>query len=450
MGTANKYKGKWEIMRTYEETVEAILEIPRFSTKNKPEHTRELLRRLGQPQNNFKVIHVAGSNGKGSVCAFLDSILRASGKRVGLFTSPHLMCIEERFQVDGQPCNRECFVRAAQTVQRTVEVMMQQGMPHPSFFEYMFATGMLIFAEYQVEYVVLETGLGGRLDATNIVERPLLSVITSISLEHTELLGDTIAKIAAEKAGIIKPGVPVVYDASNPEASRVIVDCACRQECSVYPVFPNKVKILLNTAKKIAFSYDCGYDGTVTKFEIPFAAPYQAQNAAIALQAVGCIRQSEDIPQTAVRQGLADVNWRGRMQQIMPDVYFDGAHNPDGILRFLEAAGKITEYPSVLLFAMVKEKDSVRAAEEILQKGQWEEIVITSVPGSRGTDCRMLAQIFEKTARKNRQTVRITGIEKIEEAYAYALSAKKPGQVLFCAGSLYLIGALERIAGGME
>ena len=263
-------------MKTYEEIVEEILEIPRFSAKNKPEHTRELLRRLGQPQNDFKVIHVAGSNGKGSVCAFIDSILRSAGKRVGLFTSPHLSCIEERFRVDGQPCERECFVRAAQAVQRAVDSMMQQGMPHPSFFEYVFATGMLIFAEYQAEYVVLETGLGGRLDATNIIERPLLTVITSISLEHTELLGDTIAKIAAEKAGIIKPGVPIVYDASLPEADRVIADCARQQACMAYPVFPDKVKILLITAKKIAFSYDCGYDGTVTKFEIPFAAPYQA------------------------------------------------------------------------------------------------------------------------------------------------------------------------------
>lgn len=437
-------------MRTYEETVEAILEIPRFSAKNKPEHTRELLRRLGEPQNNFKVIHVAGSNGKGSVCAFIESILRSAGKRVGLFTSPHLVCIEERFQMGGQPCDRECFVRAAQKVQQAVDSMMQQGMPHPSFFEYVFAAGMLIFSECQAEYVVLETGLGGRLDATNMVERPLLTVITSISLEHTELLGDTIAKIAAEKAGIIKPGVPVVYDASLPEASRVIAACAHQQSCTLYPVFPDKVKILLITAKMIAFSYDSGYDGTVTKFEIPFAAPYQAQNAAIALQAVSCIAQSENIPQTAIWQGFADVRWPGRMQQVRPDVYFDGAHNSDGIKRFLEAAGQISRTPAVLLFAMVKEKDYMRAAEDLLQKGDWEEIIVTSVPGSRGTDCHMLAEIFEQTAQKNRQTVKITEIEQIEEAYAYALSAKKPEQVLFCAGSLYLIGALERIAGGME
>jgi dihydrofolate synthase/folylpolyglutamate synthase len=450
MGTANKYKGKWEIMKTYEETVEAILEIPRFSAKNKPEHTRELLRRLGSPQNNFKVIHVAGSNGKGSVCAFLDSILRASGKRVGLFTSPHLMYIEERFQVGGRPCDRECFVRAVQKVGQTVDSMMKQGMPHPSFFEYVFATGMLIFAEYQAEYVVLETGLGGRLDATNIVERPLLTVITPISLEHTEILGDTVAKIAAEKAGIIKPGVPIVYDASLPEAGRVIVECARRRACMSYPVFPDKVKILLIGAKKIAFSYDCGYDGTVTEFEIPFAAPYQAQNAAIALQAVNCIAQSENIPHTAIRQGLAEVRWPGRMQQVRPDVYFDGAHNADGILRFLEAAGQVSGTPAVLLFAMVKEKDYVRAAEDLLQKGEWENIIITCVPGNRGADCHMLAEVFERTADKNKQTVKITEIEQVEEAYAYALSAKKPGQILFCAGSLYLIGALERIAGGME
>ncbi len=437
-------------MRTYKETVQSILEIPRFTEKNKPEHTRELLRRLGDPQKNFKVIHVAGSNGKGSVCAFLDSILRAAGKRVGLFTSPHLVCIEERFCVGGQPCGRDCFVQAAESVSQAVGSMVREGMPHPSFFEYVFAIGMLIFSGYQAEYVVLETGLGGRLDATNIVDHPLLTVITSISLEHTEILGDTVEEIAEEKAGILKPGVPVVYDASCPQAAKVVEGYAWRLKCRAYPVYSDKVKILLNTGKKIAFSYVSGYDGTVTKLEIPFAAPYQAQNAAVAFQAAGCIAQSEGITEKAMRQGFFGVSWAGRMQQVRPDIYFDGAHNADGIRRFLEAAGCIARGPSVLLFSMVKEKDYVRAAEELLQHGNWQEIMMTSVPGSRGADRQELAELFGQLAVRMRQPVKITNIGEIEDAYAYALSVKEPGQILFCAGSLYLIGALEKIAGGME
>lgn len=437
-------------MRTYEETVRAILEIPRFTAKNKLEHTEMLFHRLGNPQEKFKVIHVAGSNGKGSVCAFVDSVFRASGKRTGLFTSPHLVNIEERCAVDGKPCAREDFVWAAERVRHVSESMVAQGLPHPTFFEYIFAVGMVIFEKCQVEYAVLETGLGGRLDATNIVKHPILTVITSISLEHTEILGDTVAEIAKEKAGILKPGIPIVYDASLPEAVRVIEDCALRQRCPVYPVYSDKVKILLITGKKIAFSYNSGYHGTVTKFEIPFGAPYQARNAAVALQAVRCLAEDEGISEEAMQQGFAEVHWKGRMQQVCPEVYFDGAHNTDGIGKFLEAAGQITAGPGILLFSMVREKDYVCAAELLLHRGNWEEIIITSVPGERGRDCRTLAEAFENLADKSHQIVKITVIENIEEAYARALLSKKPGQVLFCAGSLYLIGALEQIAGGME
>lgn len=437
-------------MRTYEEIVADILEIPRFTTKNKLDHTRELLRRLGNPQDTFKIIHVAGSNGKGSVCAYIDSVLRASGKRTGLFTSPHLVYMEERFAVDGKPCDRQKFVQAAELVSRVSKAMVQQGMPHPTFFEYIFAVGMVIFARYQVEFAVVETGLGGRLDATNIVKHPILTVITSISLEHTEILGDTVTEIAVEKAGILKPDVPAVYDASQPEAQKVIEDIARRRRCPSYPVFPDKVKILLNTGKKIAFSYDSGYDVTVTKLEIPFGAPYQARNAAVALEAVKRLACDADISEEMIQSGFAGVNWKGRMQEIAADIYFDGAHNPDGIRNFLEAVRQIADNPGILLFSMVKEKDYVRAAEYLLCQAVWEEIIITSVPGTRGVDSKTLAEVFVQTVQRNLQTVKITQIEEIEEAYRYALSLKKPGQQLFCAGSLYLIGELERIAGGME
>lgn len=435
-------------MKTYEETVKTILEIPKFTTKNKLEHTKELLCRLGNPQKCFKIIHVAGSNGKGSVCAYIESVLRKAGKRTGLFTSPHLVCIEERFALNGKPCNRDCFVSAADQVSQTVDKMVSEGLPHPTFFEYIFAVGMLIFAKARVEYAVLETGLGGRLDATNIIENPILTVITAISLEHTAILGETIEKIAAEKAGILKPRVPVVYDASLPEVEQVIVRRAKELNCSIYAVFPKKIKILLNTGKKIAFSYISGYD--VTELEIPFAAPYQAYNAAIAYQALNCLVETEEIPKQAIKQGFAQVSWKGRMQQVCPEVYLDGAHNLDGIDKFLEAAGQIADKPSILLFSMVKDKDYTEVARHLLNRGSWQEIVLTTISGQRGVSGQKLAELFEKIARQKGLQIKITEIEGIEAAYAYALAAKKPGQALFCAGSLYLIGELERITGGME
>lgn len=469
----------------YGQMVEKILAIPRFTTKNPLDHTRRLLGELGNPQDRFKAIHVAGSNGKGSVCAYIASVLQAAGKRTGLFTSPHLVWMEERFQISrngtGQggfargpgevknqadarmrPCSREEFTRAAEEVERAVAVLAQEGLPHPTFFEYIFAMGMLVFSWNQVEYAVLETGLGGRLDATNTVEHPLLTVITSISLEHTEILGDTIGQIAAEKAGILKAGVPVVYDASAPEANAVILERAHKLNCPSYAVNPKKIKIFLNTGKKIDFSYDSGYD--VTEVEIPFGAPYQAQNASVALQALECLSQTEGISREAIQKGLAQVEWRGRMQEVQPNVYLDGAHNMAGIEKFLEAVEQITGDSAVLLFSMVKEKDYAHAARRLLEKGRWEEIIVTSVPGSRGVRSQVLAEAFRRCLEGAPQepspireagtgilqAVRITEIEGIEAAFTYARKIQKQGQALFCAGSLYLIGELERIAGGMQ
>ncbi|MEG0962642.1 MAG: folylpolyglutamate synthase/dihydrofolate synthase family protein [Lachnospiraceae bacterium] len=436
------------MMKTYEEILERILEIPRFTTKNTPEHTREFMKRLGNPQEEPHTIHVAGSNGKGSVCADIASVLRENGKRVGLFTSPHLVKIEERFQVDGIPCTPQEFTAAALLVQKTVDNMVSEGLPHPTFFEYIYAIGMIIFQENKVDYAVVETGLGGRLDATNCVKQPQLTVITSISLEHTELLGDTIEKIAAEKAGILKPGVPVVYDACVPEASKVIEERAISLGCARYPVNPKNIKILLNTGRKIDFSYESNYD--VTKVSIPFGAPYQARNAAVALQAVNIISQTDEMDPIKILKGFKNVQWKGRMQEVMTGVYLDGAHNVSGIDSFLEAAACMTNEPSLLLFSMVQEKKYLEAVKELVEKGNWEEIIITQIPNARGLNPKILLEAFEKEKTVLKKKIRVRVVDDLKEAFTIAIAKRKQEQMLFCAGSLYLIGELERITGGMK
>ena len=210
------------VILNYREIVDYIEEIPKFTSKNPLDHTKALLKCLGDPQNQMQVIHVAGTNGKGSVCAYLDSMLRAGGYKVGLFTSPHLVKINERFKINGEMISDERFVKAFEEVQKIIKKAQEDGLDHPSYFETLFLMGMVVFKEANVDYVVLETGLGGRLDATNTVDHPLACIITSISLDHVEYLGDTIGKIAGEKAGIIKPQVPVIYDGHQPEASEVI------------------------------------------------------------------------------------------------------------------------------------------------------------------------------------------------------------------------------------
>ena len=206
----------------YEEAVAYIEETPKFTTKNKLEHTKECLRRLGNPQDSFRVIHVAGTNGKGSTCAFLTSILREAGYSCGLFTSPHLVVINERFQINEQNIDDASFLRAFEKVKALSEELVAEGNYHPTYFEMLFLMGMVIFQEAGVDYVILETGLGGRMDATTSVENPLACVITSISFDHMQYLGNTIEAIAGEKAGIIVPGVPVIYDGNNPAAAGVI------------------------------------------------------------------------------------------------------------------------------------------------------------------------------------------------------------------------------------
>ena len=196
------------IPRDYQEAVEYIEELPKFTKKHTLEHTKEFLEKLGNPCMDRKVIHVAGTNGKGSVCAYIQAILEAEGKTTGFFTSPHLVKINERIQMNRKPVDDDTFYRVFTKVVIAAKEMEEEGSGHPSYFEFLYGMGMTAFEEMDVEYIVLETGLGGRLDATNSFANPVLSVITSISLDHTDILGDTIEKIAAEKAGIIKKNIP--------------------------------------------------------------------------------------------------------------------------------------------------------------------------------------------------------------------------------------------------
>ncbi len=431
---------------TYEETVAHILDIPKFTTKNDLNHTRELLRRLGSPQEQFPVIHVAGSNGKGSVCAFISSVLTESGVRTGLFTSPHLVSIRERFRVNGEPCSKEQFMEAEQKVQSVVETMVKEGFAHPTFFEYIFALGMVLFAWQKAECVVLETGLGGRLDATNVVRHPLLTIITSISLEHTEILGDTIEAIAGEKAGILKPGVPVIFDGSEPRAETVIIKAAEALGAPYEKISPENIKFLLNDGKCLDFSMESQYD--VTRVRIPFPAEYQAMNGALALAAVNRLKEHFPITDETIRDGFWHTVWPGRMEELYPEVYLDGAHNVSGIQAFLQAAGKMASQPSILLFSMVKGKREQEVLDLILMEDCWEEIILTQISGTpRALPLSLLKQRVKEAVKSN---IKVSAIKEPQEAFSTALAHKKPGQKLFCAGSLYLVGELKKIAGGYK
>ena len=424
-------------MFTYEKAAAYIEEIPEFTTKNKLEHTRKCLDMLGSPDKNRKIIHVAGTNGKGSVCAFLSTMLEEGGYRCGLFTSPHLMKINERFQINEQMVSDEKFLEAFLKVKELSDRLVEQGDYHPTYFEFLFLMGMLIFEDEDVDIVVLETGLGGRLDATNSILNPLACVITSISLDHVEYLGDTIDKIAGEKAGIIKKGVPVIFDANNETAAAVIRSRAEELGCPAHEVRAESQKLLSYTPKGIGFTFDSAVYGTTELF-VPFIAKYQMMNASLAVETMGVLRENHGIGKETLKKGLEHTKWQGRMETILPGVIVDGAHNEDGVAQFVETVRHFQEEFSItLLFATVSDKDYEDMIRRVCGGLRFANVVTTEIWGSRKQSSEELAELFRANGCSSVMAVPDSG-EAFEKAYAL-----KGDGLMFVVGSLYLAGEIK-------
>lgn len=405
--------------------------------KHPPEHTRELLSRLGNPQEGIKIIHVAGTNGKGSVCAYLNAMLLAGGKKTGLFTSPHLVCINERFRINGEDVSDEQFLDAFLKVEKAAKEYEAEGEGHPSYFETLFLMGMLIFKEAGVEYLVMETGLGGRLDATNVVEKPLACIITSISRDHTEYLGDTLEAIAGEKAGIIKAGVPVIYDASQPGPASVIAAKAKEMGSPAWPMEPSFYEMKTQSREGITFTF--AYPGgEKAELAIPYVAKYQMMNASLAFYTMHILQDVHDIPKNVLAEGLSKIKWPCRMEMAAPGVIIDGAHNEDGIAQFVSTAGYFAKENEItILFTAVADKHYHEMIGEICEGIHPSHVVATQIDGSRVVPAEVLAEDFRKAGCTD-----VCAEPEIGAAYEKALGKKGSG-MLFCVGSLYLAGELK-------
>lgn len=421
----------------YTEAVDYIETIPKFTVKHPPEHTRELLSRLGNPQVGIKIIHVAGTNGKGSVCAYLNAMLLAGGKKTGLFTSPHLVRINERFQINGEDVSDEQFLNAFLKVEKAAKEYEAEGEGHPSYFETLFLMGMLIFKEAGVEYLVMETGLGGRLDATNVVEKPLACIITSISRDHTEYLGDTLEAIAGEKAGIIKAGVPVIYDASQPGPASVIAAKAKEMGSPAWPMEPSFYEMKTQSREGITFTF--AYPGgEKAELVIPYVAKYQMMNASLAFYTMHILQDVHDIPKNVLAEGLSKIKWPCRMEMAAPGVIIDGAHNEDGIAQFVSTAGYFAKENEItILFTAVADKHYHEMIGEICEGIHPSHVVATQIDGSRVVPAEVLAEDFRKAGCTD-----VCAEPEIGAAYEKALGKKGSG-MLFCVGSLYLAGELK-------
>lgn len=421
---------------TYTEAAEYILNIPKFTKKNSLKHTRTFLSYLGEPQNGLKVIHVAGTNGKGSVCKYLDAMLRAEGKTTGMFVSPHLVHINERISVNGAFVSDEEFLELFEITLKQVRRMEEDGLPHPTFFEFLFGMAVLEFARSGVEYAVLETGLGGRLDATNSISRPLACVITSIGLDHTAILGDTIEAIAGEKAGIIKDQVPVIFADTQKESNLVIERTASEHGCCCKKIGNDAYEILGIEDKHIAFSISNAYYGDTT-WKLRNIGIYQAQNAVLAAETMRMLFGSAGHP-SRWRAALSELVWEGRMEEILPGFYVDGAHNVSAIEQFIRSVSMKKER-CILLFSAVKEKQYEEMIARICRGVDADFYMVTLIDDVRAARTEELKAIFDKYTDR---PVEIR--DSLRDALEYIL-AHREGRTVYCIGSLYLTGMIKSI-----
>jgi dihydrofolate synthase/folylpolyglutamate synthase len=422
---------------TYQKTIAYLFGLQKHGIKFGLTNSRTLMGLMGNPHRAFRAIHVAGTNGKGSTSLFIAAMLRAAGHRVGLYTSPHLVSFTERIRINNVPIAEERVVELAGRVrERSQGVPGEDGSPiNPTFFEVTTAVAFTYFAEEGVDVAVIEVGMGGRLDSTNVIT-PLVSVITNIDLEHTEFLGQTIEEIAAEKAGIIKPGVSVVTGASQPEAVRVI---AARAEDNCSPLFrlakdfhPENI----SRGRDQVFDYR-GIASSHQNLRITMLGRHQIDNACLAVAAVECLRGAGiEISDTALRSGLGQAAWEGRLERVAqrPDIYLDGAHNP-AAARALAASLKELR-PSygklILVIGILADKDVKGVLSELLPLA--DHVVVTKPQYSRAMDVALLAERVKGLHGS------VSATESVEQAVVRARQLASEDDLVVITGSLYVVG----------
>lgn len=438
---------------TWEEAVEHINSVSRYGNRPGAECTKALLARLGNPERELKIIHIAGTNGKGSVCMYIAGMLRSLGLNTGVFTSPHLIRENERIRFNDELISDEDFTDCFEKVHRAELELLKDGFGQISYFDFFVGIAMLYYAMKKPDVVILETGLGGRLDSTNAVESPVMTVITSISLDHVAILGDTVEKIAAEKAGIIKHGAPVVYVAGQ-EYSHVIEEKAEAMGIKAAGVEKSQCEIHEIGSKHIDFSLDSIYYKD-NVFRLATPAVYQVMNAALAMTAVQMLVESRCFDRIAydsmdrqnyidrIRRGLESVTWEGRMEQVCEGFYIDGAHNPDGIAALLDTAAamkKNTRGHYVLMFSAVNDKDYSSMIKEICDSNIFDEYVITQIEGARCLDVSKIADAFRRYTDGH-----VNEEPDVGQAVKKSVECFGGNATVICAGSLYLAGEVRKV-----
>ena len=411
---------------TYNEAITYIHSINWSFCKPGLERIENLCEKLGNPQDSLKFVHVAGTNGKGSFCSMLDSILREAGYKVGLFTSPYISEFNERIRFNGENISNEDLIEVTEFIKPIADAMEDK----PTEFELITAIGFEYFKRKGCDTVILEAGLGGRLDSTNIIKTPILSVITGIALEHTEILGDTVEKIAAEKAGIIKAGVPVIFGGNDEAAGRVIAQKALEMGSSYEKVDRSSLKIEKADLDGSVFSFN-----QRSSLKIPLLGTYQTYNAANVLTAVDVLQKNGyDISENAIKIGLSKAKWSARFEIISknPLVIYDGAHNPQGVDNAVKSVLQYFEGERVCIISgVMKDKDYTYMAERIASVAH--KVFTVTPDNPRSLDAKEYAKVFSKLS------IDSEGYSTIDKAAEAAVKyCKDNGKALVCLGSLYM------------
>src|SRR5436190_19580087 len=410
---------------TYPDAIQFLYQLRWFGAKFGLENTFKLTELAGNPQKRLRFIHVAGTNGKGSTCAMLESIYRAAGLKVGLFTSPHLVSFGERIQVNRRPIPEPDVARLVAEMQgllaqgwpATTGAPRSSPEPHPTFFEVVTVMALQYFAEQTCDLVIWETGLGGRLDATNIVT-PLASLITNIQLDHQQWLGHSLASIASEKAGIIKPGVPILTAADAPEALRIIEETARRELAPLSVLGP-----------------DMADAPPLDEIELPLPGRHQRLNAALAVATIRTLLPQLPLDDEAMRAGLATVDWPGRLQLITrpsgQKILLDGAHNVAGAEILADALKEIFPLPErTLILGILRDKDYEKMCHILAPLMR--RILLVPISSERSATPAELAE----ACRRSNPRAQVLECTNLREALGRATD----DEFLAIAGSLYLIG----------
>lgn len=421
-----------------------IGQFSRFGSVLGLERIQALLRRLGSPQETLRVIHVAGTNGKGSVCRYIYSVLEEAGYRVGLFTSPYIERFHERIEYDGRCITDEELDACTDRVIACAEAMKAEGQESPTEFEIITAVAMVFFAEKTPDFVILEVGLGGRGDSTNVIAHPLVDIITSISYDHMDRLGNTLAEIAGEKAGIIRPGTPVVSMVSHEDAEdadKVIARTAYQRGCRLYDAARYVPRIERVDCGGSTFSVRIG-ETEFPHIHISMGGVHQVDNAVCALTAIEILRRSGIIKlnKEALAKGMDRARQNGRFEifEGHPTVVLDGAHNQEGMESLVTAMDDCFHGRHVLpVLGILKDK----AVDAILDKAVWlgGDFIATAPDNVRRLAPGALAEKLRSRGKRCRV------IEDAAEAFRTAVEQASDDDVVLVAGSLYLVGRIRSL-----